>query len=287
MADDFELEPLQAETAPAVMMPDYVATLRLPGRPACTFHVEFFVQYRDEIPAKMARYGGSLAWQYQRPVTSVLFLLKAGRVPAMIPSLGEYTIGGTKLTHAFRTVRLWELDPEPLLEEGNPGLLPWALLMKLSHDEAFRLGAIVSKSGNEQWISRFLTLGSLRYHREELQRMLGGPRMGLVEAIMEGSSLVQEAKEQAASEGHAQGHAQGHEEGHASGQALGEAKEARRILRLALFKSFPGLETMPELDRISDVGDLEALLIEQVMVTGDRSIVEQAIRATAAQSDPR
>jgi hypothetical protein len=105
-----QLEPLRAETAPPVKIPDYVATLRPPGQEAFTFHVEFLVHYREEVPSGMARYGGSLAWQYLRPVQSVLFLMKAAGVPEEIPSFGEYTIGKTRLVHPFRTVRLWELD---------------------------------------------------------------------------------------------------------------------------------------------------------------------------------
>lgn len=96
-----ELEPLRAETAPPVTLPDYVATLRVSGQEPRTLHVEFFAQYRDEVPTKIARYGGSLAWQYQRRVTSVLFLLKPTGVPAQIPEFGEYSIGETRLTHGF------------------------------------------------------------------------------------------------------------------------------------------------------------------------------------------
>ena len=72
--------------------------------------------------------------------------------------------------------------------------------------------------------------------------------MGLVEAIMEGSSLVQEVRERA--------------------EAKGEAKEARRLLRLALADRFPGLEAMPELDRIANVADLESLLLRHAFRAG-------------------
>jgi hypothetical protein len=256
--EEVDLEPLRPETAPSVTMPDYVATLRLPRQAPVTFHVEFFVRYRDEIPAKIARYGGSLAWQYQRPVRSVLFLMQPGSVPLEVPETGEYNIGGTKLTHPFRTVKLWELDAAPLLESGNPGLLPWALLTTLSKEEAFRMGAIVAQTRNEEWVSRFLWLGSLRYPREELQQMLGGPRMGFVEALLEGSSLVQEARD--------------------LGEAKGQAAEARRLLRLALSRKFPGLESLPEIDLISDVRRLEALLLDHVMFGVDAEAARQAIR---------
>ena len=71
---EITLEPLRVETAPPVMMPDYVAALTIAGQEPCTFHIEFVLKYRKEVPETIARYGGNLAWQYQRPVRSVLLL---------------------------------------------------------------------------------------------------------------------------------------------------------------------------------------------------------------------
>ena len=276
------LEPLRPETAPQVVMPDYVASLSIDGKNPCIFHVEFFLQYRKDVPTTMARYGGSLAWQYLRPVKSILLLLRDEGVPDDIPASGEFAFGETRLTHPFRTVRLWDLDPEPVLSSGDPGLLPWALLMKLGRDEAVRLGAEVGGSGNEQWIARFLTLGSLRYHRHELEQMLGGggPQMGLVEAIMQGSSLVREAVQEEREQGRVEGEAQGL----ARGEAKGQAEEARRLLRMALADRFPGLETMPEIDRIANIPDLESLLIQHAIRSLDRDSVAQAILSAVPDS---
>ena len=135
--------------------------------------------------------------------------------------------------------------------------------MRLGREEAHRLGEEVGKSGNVQWMARFLTLGSLRYDREELKQMLGGPRMGLVEAIVEGSSLVRYERER--------------------GEAAGLAKEARRLLRLILADRFPGLENLPELDRIVDLADLENLLLQHATRAGDSHSVERAILEAASR----
>jgi hypothetical protein len=123
--------------------------------------------------------------------------------------------------------------------------------------------------------------------------------MGFVEAIMEASSLVREAKEKAAEEGRnegmargiaegmaegraegkAQGMAQGIETGREVGRAEGRVEEARRLLRRALQAKYPGLETMPEIDAITNVGVVELLLIREVLSDNDRNHVERAIRA--------
>lgn len=163
-----------------------------------------------------------------------------------------------------------------MLDDGRPGLLPWALLMNLGREEARRLGAIVSRTDNEQWIWRFLTLGSLRYDKNELQQMLGGRRMGFVEALLEGSSLVQERVQEAKGEGLAQGLVKG--------QTEGELNESRRVLRLALARKHPGLEAMPEVDQITATPQLEALLLDLVFGGADRQTVDQAIRIAALNS---
>ncbi len=300
------LDPLRPETAPPVTLPDFVASLSIDGAEPRTLHVEFLLHYRADAPATVARYGGSLAWQYRRPVTSILLMLQRGGVPDIVPEVGEYSIGETTLRHPFRTVRLWELDPEPVLATEDPALFPWALLMRLGREQAEQLGAQVGRSGNEQWIARFLTLGGLRYPRVDLERMIGGPTMGLAEAIVEGSSIFVEAREKAEAEarrkgevegrrkgevegrrkgeaeGRREGEVQGRIEGRIEGQRQGQVEGARRLIRLALADRFPGLEVMPELDRIDNAADLETLLLKHVMRSDDRIAVEKAIVETAS-----
>jgi len=290
---EFRLGPLRPETAPAVVMPDYVALLSVPGQEPRIFHVEFFTRYHSDVPKSMARYGGSLAWQYLRPVESVLLLLSENGVPDSVPEVGLFSVGVTTVRHEFRTIRLWEQDPEPVLATGDPGLMSWALLMKLGRDGAERLGTKVGATGNEQWVARFLTLGSLRYDRKELEIMLGGSRMGLVEAIMEGSSLVREAREKAAAEGREigieqgrelgrqEGREQGREQGRTLGLQQGQAEEARRLLRLAVAARFPGLESAPAIERISNIEVLESILLQHVIGGSDRATVERQILAGA------
>ena len=250
---------------------------RREGRETCILHVEFFGRHRRTIPTAMARYGGSLCWQHLRPVESVLLLLSEQGAPEEIPEFGELVIGSTKVIHGFRTVKLWEQDPEPVLALGNPALLAWAALMRLGREAAAELAKSVRATGNDLWVARFLTMGSLRYDRREVEEMLGGLRMGLEEAMVEGSWIFHDAEKRAV--------ARGQVEGEARGKELGQAHEARRLLRLALTSRFPGLESMPELDRIAKVDDLEALLLGPVMARADRSAVERAIvlAAGAAQ----
>jgi hypothetical protein len=228
-------------------------------------HVEFYTHYHATVPGNMARYGGSLAGQYQCRVDSVLLLLRPEGTPGNVPPAGEYTVGVTTTIHPFRTVRLWEIDPSPVIESNNPRLFPWAVLMKSDDEQVRLLAAAVARFGDEEILGRFLTLGSIRYDRDRLEEMLGGPKMGLVEAILEGSSLVREVREKAASKSR--------EEGQIAG--------ARRMLRTVLRSKFPGLDRLPEIDSIVSVETLESILISDVLPTNDRARVEQAIRRAA------
>ena len=287
---DVQITPLRPETAPAVIMPDFVASLLIDSGEPFIFHVEFLLAYNAEIPAAMARYGGSLACQYRRRVMSVLALLRPLGVPKTIPEVGDFAIGETCTRHPFRVVRLWEVDAGPLLEVDDWRLLPWSVLMKSTDEEVRRVAGILARDGDEESIGRFLTLGSIRYDRRQLEEMLGASRMGLVEAILEGSSLVREVVEKASrkatveasakglAEGLAEGQAKGLAEGQAKGLADGRITEARRLLCIALRAKFPGLETAPEIEEISRVETLE-LLLETAITSTDHSRFEQALAA--------
>jgi hypothetical protein len=187
------------------------------------------------------------------------------------------------MIHPFRTVRIWELDPTPVLESNNPRLFPWAVVMKSSEVEVREIGAAVESLKDEVTLARFLTLGSIRYDRNRLEDFVGGLRMGFVEAIMEASSLVREAREKAAEEGRKEGREEGRKEGREEGMArgldVGRVEEARRLLRSALQVKYPRLEAMPEIDAITSVGAVESILIDELLSGGDRNRVERAILA--------
>lgn len=256
---DVEITPLRPETAPTVIMPDFVALLAVDrGRPFI-LHVEFLLSYHTDVPSTMARYGGSLAWQYRRPVKSILVLLRPRGVPKIVPEVGDFVIGVTCTTHPFRVVRLWEIDPRPLLERHDWRLLPWSVLMKSSDEEVRRIAEILARDGDEESVGRFLTLGSIRYDRSHLEEMLGASKMGLVEAILEGSSLVKEVADKAAEKA--------------------AMAEGRRLLRMILNAKFPGLDS-PDIDTIAATETLESL-ITTASTSTDRPSMEQALTAAA------
>ena len=214
----------------------------------------------------MARYGGSLAWQHQMPVESVLVMLRPDRAPAEIPEVGRYDIGVTHTTHPFKVVRLWEIDPTPVLETNDPKLLPWALLMKSTDEQVRKIASILGRQENDEAVGRFLTLGYIRYDRDALNEMLGGGKMGLLRAILDGKGMEVDRARAAA-----------------QGEARGRAEEARKFLRLLLRKHFPELESLAQIDAISNADVLESIIESVLEATGGDAV--RAAILTAAQPD--
>src|SRR5579863_1527076 len=135
--------------------------------------------------------------------------------------------------------------------------------MNSSDADVRHVARIVAREGDEESISRFLTAGSIRYDREQLEGMLGDSQMPLMEAMIESSWLFREAHEKGTKagleegrkegleEGLEQGIEQGLEQGIEQGREVGRITEARRALRIVLKSKFPGLDEMPEIDRVS------------------------------------
>ena len=136
-------------------------------------------------------------------------------------------------------------------------------------DDLRRVAEAVGESGDEAELARFLLMLSLKYNKRQIENLIGRHKMGFAEVIWEGSSLLQDMREKATREGKAEG------------ERKGQAAEALRLLRVVLADRFPGLEAMPELERITDVATLDSLFLGRVLKSTDREQVESAIRSAA------
>ena len=273
----------RAETSPPVLMPDFVAVATGPAGERLVLHLEFYLDFAAWQPEKMSRYGGSLMAQYGCEVRSVMILIRPGG-PGLVPEAGEYCLGGTRISHSNRLIKLWELSAEPILAHQEMRSL-FALVPALASDwdSICRVTETIVNGGDEAELSKLLLMLSLKYNEDKIDTLIGRYKMGFGEILMEGSSILRGARDTGRAEGRVEGRAEGREEGRAAGLAEGQAAEARHLLRRALASRFAGLEAMPELDDISDVEALESLLIDHAMKLTDRAPMEHAIRQAASR----
>ena len=112
--------------------------------------------------------------------------------------------------------------------------------------------------------------------------------MGFVEFFWENSKLLTGYKAKIATDSLAAGIEKGIQKGIAKGIEKGIAEgavgEARRLLKALLASKFPGLEALPQLDKIKRVKALENLLLSHVFGGKDHAAVKQAILKAARRS---
>lgn len=107
--------------------------------------------------------------------------------------------------------------------------------------------------------------------------------MGLLQAFLDGKGMEVERERASAAgraKGLAEGRAEGLAEGRAEGSAQGRAAEARKFLRLLLRKRLPELESLREIDAISNVDALESI-IESVLDAAGADPIRTAILRAA------
>ncbi len=114
MKTELSLEPIQA---------DFVTFLRTQEQ---ILHLEFQVKIASEppLPLRMLDYWVRLYRRYRVPIAQVIVLLKETSADAAKEE--EFRVGET--WHRYRVVRMWEQDPEPLLQDA--ALLPLATLCR-------------------------------------------------------------------------------------------------------------------------------------------------------------
>ena len=113
----------------------------------------------------------------------------------------------------------------------------------------------------------------IRYDRDALDEMLGGRKMGLVRAILDGSKIVQEERDRSCGRRASQGTRR-------EGEAQGQAAEARKVSAAFAQEALPELESLAEIDAISNVDALESI-IESVFDASSADPVRAAILTAA------
>jgi predicted transposase/invertase (TIGR01784 family) len=187
------IEVLKTELSIEPIRADFVA--HLPGQERL-LQIEFQVKGETDppLPLRMLDYWVRLHRSYRLPVTQFLVMLKYSSAAAEVES--EFQLEGTR--HRYSVVRMWEQDPELLLQDT--ALLPLAVLCA-AEDTTQLLGRVAEEVGKieepeqQQVISNCTQLlAGLRFSKDLIRQLFSG-------GIMRESVIYQEILEEGREEG--------------------------------------------------------------------------------------
>jgi predicted transposase YdaD len=278
------VEVRQEETAFAVFTgrsSDKLLDVRLDERTSVLLHVELQTGGDHDMPQRMSEYLVWLAGVLKRPehqgkrLASVVVYLDRecySPDPGLMKLDGEL---GSSIRISYGVVRLWELDPGPLLALAAPGVLPFVPLMAgkpvelLLKSQEQILAAPEALAGGERK-RELLAIQAILASRvikdpdylkklcSEIQRM--GENYFLDLLRQEGMAIGLER-------GKIQGREEGRQEGREEGREEGARTEVRRLLCRLLERRFgevpAGLEAeiekIPELERLEELHETAAV----------------------------
>jgi predicted transposase YdaD len=146
----------------------------------------------------MLDYWVRLHRSYRLPVTQFLVMLKYSSAAAEVES--EFHLEGTR--HHYNVVRLWEQNPEPLLQDA--ALLPLAVLCA-AEDSAQLLGRVaqevskIEEPEQRQVISNCTQLlAGLRFNKDLIRQLFSG---GIMRESVIYQEILQEGREEGREEG--------------------------------------------------------------------------------------
>jgi hypothetical protein len=251
---------------------DKLLWLTFHGKPDIALHLEFQVEGRKDMPERMARYlllAGTTKAVKERGARLASFVVYLDRRTYHREDPGSFELPaapGTSLRATYGVVKLWELDPGPILEAESPALCPFApllrgdpreLLVKSREKIVKASGALVPPGVKQDML---LLLGGLAGRVIEDR--------GFIQSVLSeirdmGDNVFFDLIQEQAME---KGIEKGIERGIREGIEKGRAEEARRAVLCVLARRFgqapedlgSRLESVEALDR------LERLLDEAV-----------------------
>lgn len=196
MKTELSIEPIRA---------DSVTFLRTQER---ILHLEFQVEVGTEppLPLRMLDYWVRLYRRYRLPISQVLILLKP--TPSAAAAQNYFQVEETQ--HRFEIIRMWEQDPEPLLQDS--ALLPLGVLaateepIQLLARVAAQVSKIEEQTKRQEVSACAQVLAGLQFRAELIRQVFR-------EGVMRESVIYQEIVKEGLEEGLQQGLQKGLQQG--------------------------------------------------------------------------
>ncbi|HEV7129478.1 MAG TPA: hypothetical protein VGN32_18735 [Ktedonobacterales bacterium] len=276
---DMRLEgPLSGELPASERRVDWIWRARFRDQP-CVLHVEFQLRGKADMAHRMFVYGSRIVAEYDLPPLSLLVYLIQTKPLAMSPYVVALP-GKEIITHHFDVVRLWELDPAPILTGGLSGLVPIVPLMRGARPEQLPTLAEqvlelpeLNALQRGDLVSMLATFGALRFPRIDIWEVLRSSTMlsELMNELIQDSPFLRKIHDDAEVHGREEGREAGREAGREEGRLL----EARSMLREMAQARFPEISDadLAGIDSIASVERLHALIRATVSSDSAQSLL--------------
>jgi hypothetical protein len=263
---------------PVERLADRILEVRFRRRPAVLLHIEFQLSGGGDMPKRMAQYAALILDLLDAPEhrgkefsSAVVYLDR--RTYREDPGCIDRALSpGVRFTFSYRVVKLWEVEPGPILDLQAPGLWPFIPLMRGDPQE------LLMKSRE-----KILAAPDRMVSMEAKQRLLlvqSGLASRLLKDLDIARSLLSEIQsmgekylfemiaEQGLQKGLEKGREEGRLEGREEGLEEGAREEARDAVLEVLRRRFGKVSRVIS-QRLRSVEDLPKLK----MLVGDAAVI--------------
>ena len=206
-----DLKPLPTALPSTEHRADFLA--KVTGDEDFIIHIEFQTRYDPDMPLRMVSYYGRILYEHRLPVYPVVVYISpenAGR--DMESTYRSQILDKHVMTFDYAVIRVWELEPEKVFENGLYGLYPLTLLMKDADVErCIReiVDAVKYKHLDVDACTCAWIFAELKYPEEVIKAMT----LGDLEKLMKESRFYKETLGKGRVEGRVEGKVEGKVEG--------------------------------------------------------------------------
>ncbi len=254
-------------------------------------HIELQTKAESDIGLRVAHYALRLHERYKLGVLTYVLYLRPTSIPRL-PPFQMSAAGMARMTYYYDIIKLWELDPDPVLATQNYALWPLAGLMaNVTAESTFAVAeriaaAPLSRHQQSEFTGLLVLLAGTRIDRDLILQLLG--RRKVIDDIIKESSfyqiLTEWGREEGLVKGVAEGLQQGLQQGIEQGIEQGKLAAERQLACDALSEHFGdvGAEVLDRVNALSDT----ALLRRIILKTEEFPDIAAVIAAIGAVSPP-
>ena len=257
-------------------------------------HIELQTYEDPTLGGRMLEYNILAEHQYELPTCSFVIHLRKRRIDSA-PYTRRFVDGGITHQFHFRTVKLWEVPAQTIVDLGWEGLLPLLPLTK-GGKRPEMVQVMVDRLveyGDKDLLALAEMLGGLAFTKES-EKVWFKRRFAMFQDIMKDSWVYQEMRQEFLEEGLTKGREEGLTKGLAKGREEGLTKglikgreegltkgliegreealrEQRQVIVETIQERFPALETIAR-QKVASTADMHTLNLLLVNIASTQEV---------------